>query len=134
MIDFQAPAFLRRILLLDAATCIATGALMTLGATPLAALLLLPAGLLFYSGLSLLPIAAFIAFVATRQTISPAGVWLVIIGNAGWVLTSLALLTDQRLTPNTLGIGFILLQAAAVAVLAELEYAGLKRTGRTTTA
>lgn len=126
MFDVHSPSFLRRLLWLDAATCIATGALMNIGAAPLAALLNLPPALLFYAGLSLFPIAAFIVFVASRATIPVAGVWLIVIGNAAWTLTSLALLTDNRLTPNALGIAFILIQAAAVAVLAELEYTGLK--------
>ena len=127
MLDFQTSNFLRRVLWLDAATCTATGALMTLAAAPLATLLQLPGGLLFYAGLSLLPVAGVIAFVASRVTIPTAGVWFVILGNAAWVLTSLALLTDQRVAPNSLGVAFILVQAAAVAILAELEYSGLKR-------
>ena len=127
MFDFQSPTFLRRVLWLDAATCVATGALMEMGASPLASLLQLPAGLLFYAGLSLFPVAAFIAFVASRAVIPRVGVWLVIIGNAMWTLTSLALLTDQRITPNALGIAFIVIQAAVVAILAELEYTALKR-------
>jgi hypothetical protein len=126
MIDFRSPGFLRRVLWLDATTCVATGALMSLGATPLASLLHLPTALLIYSGLSLFPVAAFIAFVASRSTIPAAGVWLVVAGNAAWSLTSLALLTDQRISPNALGIAFVLIQAAVVALLAELEYTGLK--------
>ena len=127
MIDFQAPNTLRRILWLDATTCVATGALMALAASPLAALLQLPASLLFYAGLSLFPVAAFIALVASRGSIPYGGVWLVVIGNALWTLTSLALLTDQRLAPNSLGVAFIVIQAAAVAILAELEYTCIKR-------
>ena len=127
MFDFQSPTFLRRVLWLDAATCVATGALMEMGASPLSSLLQLPANLLFYAGISLFPIAAFIAFVASRAVIPAAGVWLVIIGNALWTLTSLALLTDQRIAPNALGIAFIVIQAAVVAILAELEHTGLKR-------
>lgn len=127
MIDMQLPSFLRRVLWLDAATCLATGALMTIAAAPLATLLHLPQGLLFFAGASLFPVAAFIAFVASRHVIPSAGVWLVIIGNALWTMASLALLTDQRITPNAMGIAFILVQATAVAILAELEYAGLRR-------
>lgn len=134
MIDLHSPSFLRRVLWLDAATCVATGALMSFGSTPLAGLTNLPAGLLFYAGLSLFPVAAFIVFVASRAAIPAAGVWMVVIGNAAWSLTSLALLTDQRVSPNALGIAFVLIQAAAVALLAELEYMGLKSTTAKATA
>src|SRR5712691_9373460 len=48
--------FLRRVLYVDAATCVATGALMTLDAALLSTLLGLPAALLLGSGLSLFPI------------------------------------------------------------------------------
>ncbi len=49
---------LRKILFLDALTCLSCGALMSLASGPLAALLSLPASLLRYAGLSLFPIDA----------------------------------------------------------------------------
>ena len=119
--------FLRTVLLIDAATCVATG-ILTAGATSVvASLTQLPADLLFYAGASLFPIAAFIAFVATAGKLTPPGVWLVIIGNAAWVAGSLWLLGDNRLSPNALGYAFIAAQAATVALLATLEYVGLRR-------
>jgi len=51
--------FLRWTLLADAATCVATGLLMMLGSGQLEQFLGLPAGLLRYAGVSLLPFAAF---------------------------------------------------------------------------
>jgi len=80
----------------------------------------LPAALLFYAGLALLPIAAFMAWVATREQPPLAGVWLVILGNAGWVAGSVALLF--LVSPTALGYAFVIGQAAIVAGLAELEY------------
>jgi hypothetical protein len=53
------------------------------------------------------------------------GVWLVILGNAGWVIASLALIFGDWIAPNMLGIAFIGVQAIAVAILAALEYSGL---------
>jgi hypothetical protein len=126
MIDSR-PRFLRTVLLVDAATCVATGLLMTAGSAALAPLTQLPADLLFYAGLSLFPVAAFIAFVATRKELPPAGVWLVIAGNAAWVAGSLWLLLGGTLSPSLIGYAFLAAQAAAVAVLAELEYVGLRR-------
>lgn len=119
--------FLRRVFCVDAATCVATGALMTLDAAPLAALLGLPAELLFGSGLSLFPVAAFMIWVATRRDIPRPGAWLVICGNALWVAGSALVLLAN--VPTALGYGFVISQAIVVALLAELEYTGLKRIG-----
>lgn len=119
--------FLRTVLLIDAMTCVATGVLMAGAAGFVASLTQLPADLLFYAGASLFPIAAFMAFVATGGNLAPLGVWLVIIGNAAWVAGSLLLLADSRLSPNALGYAFVAVQAAAVALLAMLEYVGLRR-------
>ena len=120
-------SFLRRVLYVDTATCVATGALMTLDAAPLSTLLGLPAALLFWSGLSLFPIAAFMLWVATRRDIPRPGAWLVIAGNAGWVAGSALVLVATA--PTALGYAFVIAQAVVVALLAELEYAGLKRIG-----
>ena len=79
---------MRRIVLIDAVTCIAMGALLVLGAAALAPLLGLPDTLLQYSGLSLFPIAAFMLWVATRSNLPRAGVWTIIAGNALWVAGS----------------------------------------------
>lgn len=121
------PAFLRTVLRIDAATCIATGLLMSVGSGMLAGLTQIPSGLLMSAGFSLFPVAAFIAFVASRSPVWPLGVWLVVVGNIGWVLASLWLLTGGAIKANAFGSAFVLIQAAAVAVFAYLEYAGLDR-------
>ena len=120
------PNFLRTVLRIDAATCIATGLLMTLGTKPLSSLTQLPPGLLSAAGLSLFPIAAFIVFVAARAPVWPFGVWLIIIGNVGWVLASVGLLLAGAVSPNALGVAFVIAQAVAVAVLATLEVMGVR--------
>ena len=117
--------FLRRMLLVDTATCVVTGALLSLAAVPLSAWLGLAAPLLFWSGASLFPIAAFMLWVATRREISRPGAWLVIAGNAGWVAGSALVLFATA--PTALGYAFVIAQAVVVALLAELEYAGLRR-------
>jgi len=119
--------FLRTILGLDAATCVATGLLLTVGAGAIAELTLIPANVSFYAGLSLFPIALFIGFVASRRVLARPLVWLVIAGNALWVAASLWLMFGGSTAPSTIGYAFVLVQAAAVAVLAELEYFGLRR-------
>jgi hypothetical protein len=47
--------------------------------------------------------------------------------NALWVIDSVALLFTGWVQPALFGYAFVLAQAAAVAVLAELEYLGLQR-------
>jgi hypothetical protein len=120
------PRFLRTVLFVDAATCVATGALMYFGATVLSDVTRLPEALLANAGLSLLPIAAFIGVFAASHRLITTAVWI-IIGNVGWVLGSLLLLVDGGLAPNALGAAFVVVQAIAVALLAELEMIGLKR-------
>ena len=63
---------MRRIVFIDAVTCIAMGALLVMGARVLAPVLGLPDTLLQYSGLSLFPIAAFMLWVATRSSLPRA--------------------------------------------------------------
>lgn len=119
--------FLRRVLLADAAASAVTGALMAFGAGQLGGLLGLPGDLLRYAGLALLPFAALVASIATREALPRALVWAVIVANALWVVDSLALLASGWVMPTALGTAFVIAQAAAVAVLAELEYLGLRR-------
>ncbi len=123
---FSHPLFLRRVLLLDAATCVATGLAMTAGADIISGLTQLPGELLGAAGASLFPIALFMILVGTRPRIPPVGVWLVILGNLGWVIGSLALLSGV-VTFNALGAVFVATQALAVAALALLELAGVRR-------
>ncbi len=126
------PGFLRAVLQIDAVTCVATGLLMTAGSSVVAGLTQIPSSVLLTAGASLFPIAAFMAFASGRAAGWPAGVWLIILGNIGWVLASVGLLVTGAIKPNALGVAFVLFQAGAVAVLAALEYMGLQRVVRTT--
>src|SRR5262245_66621547 len=119
--------FVRRVLLVDAATCVAMGLLLSLASDMLSPLLELPSALLQYAGLSLFPIAAFMAWVAMGPNLSRLGVGLVIAGNALWVVASIVLLVSDWVDPNLLGYVFFIAQAAAVVLLAELEYVGLRK-------
>lgn len=121
------PDFLRKVLLIDAATCLATGLALVFGADAIAGLTQLPRALLLSAGASLLPVAAFIAFVATRSPLWRPGVWLVIIGNTAWIAASLWLAFGAGIAANGLGVGLVLVQAAAVGVLTELEFIGIRR-------
>lgn len=118
---------LRFALIADAIASGATGLLMLGGAGFLAGLLGLPVELLRYAGLALLPFVAFVAFVGTRAEISRPAVAAIIVVNAAWVVGSVALLMSGWVAPTALGYAFVLAQAIAVAVLAELQWIGLRR-------
>ena len=119
--------FLRGVLFADAATCTGTGLVSIVFSKTLGVFLELPAELLFYAGLSLLPFAAFLLFTATRQRTASNFVWAIILLNALWTLDSFLILLAGWVAPNVFGCAFVILQAIGVAVLAGLEFAGLKR-------
>jgi hypothetical protein len=116
---------MRRILFLDAATCLAMGVALSAFGAPLSALFRLPSALLFGAGLALFPIAAFMGAIAMAREVPRWGAWLAIAGNAGWVLGSLGLLAFTA--PSAWGYAFVIGQALVVAVLIELELAALLR-------
>ena len=125
---FASPRFLRNVLFADAASCLATGALQVLFTAQLAQLLNVPAVLLAGTGWFLLAYAATLAFIATREPIPRPLVWLFVAGNLGWALACVVLLASGLVAPTTLGMVWILTQAATVTVLAELQWTGLRRT------
>jgi hypothetical protein len=117
---------LRQVLAIDAATCLAMGLLLMALSEPLAAWLALPASLLFGAGVLLLPCAVLMAIGAAMRRPAPALVWLVIAGNAAWVLAS-GLVAFALFEPNMLGLAFVVAQAAVVVVLLVLERQALAR-------
>jgi hypothetical protein len=119
--------FLRRALIADGAISGATGVLMVLAAGFLDGLLGVPGALLRYAGLSLIPFAAFLLYLARRPSLASATVWLVIALNVAWVVGSGFLLVSGLIDPTALGYAFIIVQAVAVAVFVELQYVGLRR-------
>ena len=118
---------LSNILVLDAATCIAAGALMAFGSDFVSGLTAIPAPLLYWAGLILFPVAALMIYASLQAPASRGLVWLIVIGNVGWVIASLAVF--GFIAPNALGYTFILAQAAAVAILALREHGALQRSG-----
>ncbi len=84
----------------------------------------LPETLLFYAGALLIPIGLFMAAIALWWLGSAGAVWLIIVGNIGWVIASLTLLAI--VAPNKPGVAFVLAQALVVAVLAWFEYRALR--------
>jgi hypothetical protein len=109
---------LRQWLVVDTLTCVAFGTLLVGAAGPLSTQLGLPPSLLFYAGLVLFPCAALMALAA--RTLAKPLVWLVVAGNAAWIAASIAV--TWMFAPTAMGLAFVTVQAAAVGVLATMEW------------
>ena len=127
MTSIRASSLLRRVLVVDAVSSGAMGIAMIAFAELFASLLQLPVELVSEAGIVLLPFAAFVGFVASRPEPTRIAVWIIIALNAVWVVDSIMLLFSGWVAPNGLGYAVVIAQAAAVLVLADLEYMGLKR-------
>ena len=125
---FTSPNFMRNVLRVDALSCVACGLLQMAFPAQLAELLRLPPALLAYTGEFLLVYAAVVAFVSTRKPIPRNVVWLLVAGNLGWAAACVLLLLSGSVQPTVLGMVYVSMQALTVAVLAELQYFGLRRT------
>ena len=111
---------------LDAAMSGAAGALLAAGGAVLDGTTGISAAWLVGIGLFFLVYAA--ALVAVVRLGSPPGLArLVVAGNAGWAALSVVALVADWLTPTTTGSVLIAIQAAAVALVAELQLLGLRR-------
>lgn len=120
-------SLLRLALKLDA---VATGALAVLGlaAAPLLdSLLGTPARLLYPIGVFLLVYAAAVWRIGTRPQVSGPAAWAVVVLNLVWVVASVATVLAGWLPLTTLGTAFVLVQAVAVLIFADLQYLGLRR-------
>ena len=116
-------SFLRRVWWADAAVSAVVGAAMAGAAGPIGELIGLPARLLAVAGLSLLPYAAFLAWLATRSAVPRAAAWAPVLLNVVWAVDCIALAVMQA-DAGPLLIGFIAVQ---VLTFAELEFGGLRR-------
>lgn len=118
---------LRTVLRLDAAASGLLGVVAAAGGA--AGLLAAPLGTsapwLVGVGLFLVVYALGLVALAAPTTIPRTGAWTVVIGNAAWVAASVVVALAGDLT--VLGVVVVLVQAAAVALLAELQYTGLRR-------
>ena len=123
----SSPNFLRNVLRADALSCVACGALQVVFTGQMAQLLGLPEALLAYTGEFLLVYAAAVAFVSTRDPLPRPLVWVLLAGNLGWAIACALLLVSDRVAPFMLGTAYVVAQALTVAVLAELQFFGLRR-------
>ena len=121
---FASPRFLRGVLWADAASCLATGALQLAALDALPSLFGLPQLLLLDTGVFLVAYGLLAAWTATRAVPPRGWVALFAAGNLAWAIgcgVAVALLQ-----PTALGIAWIAMQAAAVLVLADLQWMGLR--------
>jgi len=123
----SSPNFLRNVLRVDALSCIACGALQVAFPAAMARLLNLPEGLIAYAGEFLLAYAALVLFVSTRNPLPRTVIWTLVAGNLGWAVACVLLLLGGLVSPSGLGTAYVLVQGVTVAVLAELQYFGLRR-------
>jgi hypothetical protein len=87
----------------------------------------LPVGLLRWSGIILILFAAFVARLGTRDRTQRPLVFVAVACNALWALDSVLLLFTGWVEPTAVGEAFVIVQAVVSAVIAELEFVGLRR-------
>src|SRR5262245_52261144 len=106
----QLTAFLKRVLLLDAVSCLGLGVLLVVASDRLVPLFGLERSLILGAGAALIPIGLFILWTGTRKETRPMLVYLIVAGNLLWVLESLLLIRSAE-TITGLGSLFVAAQA-----------------------
>jgi hypothetical protein len=127
MTSFAVSPFLRTILLADAVATGLTGLAMALAARPLGNILQLPVILLIVAGLVLLPYAALVVYLASRDRLQPSAIWTLIGCNVLWGFDCAVVALSGWVSPSALGYAFIFAQVLVVVAFAELQYVGLRR-------
>jgi len=120
-------SLLRNALLADAILSGGTGLALAVAAGPLSTLLGLSVALLRGSGLFILPFAALAASMSWRERLSRSSVFVLVVCNALWAVDSVLVLLLGWIEPTVPGEVFVVGQAIIVAVLAELQFIGLRR-------
>jgi hypothetical protein len=125
---FNTPSpLLRRALLTDATLTAIAGIALVLAAGPLGTFLELPAAVLRIAGVIFIPFAAFAGWLGTRSRVRRSLVFVVIALNALWAVDSVLLLLSGWVETTPLGEWFVGGNALIIAVLAEVEFLGLRR-------
>ena len=115
------------LLVLDAVLSSVTGVVMIVAADLVEPLLNVPAVVMRSAGVLLLPFAGMVFFFSRPAQLTRSRVFTVIALNLAWVAASVLVLVTEWIQPNTVGMVIVLFQAGLVAVLAELQFAGLRR-------
>jgi hypothetical protein len=131
MTSFHPAPYLRQGLLANATTQSGFALLMLIASTPLARRLGIPAPLLFYAGLGLIPVTLLIGSLALSETLRRPVVWAVILFNLLFAFECLALMAGGWIEPTRAGIAFLGAQGAVAAMYAVLQCIGLQRSAET---
>jgi len=123
--QMQPGAFLRTVLKADAVVSAVAAGTMILGAGMLAPITDLPAEALWLAGVALIPWVALLLWVATRNAVSTAAVWLVIALNTLGALARALIAFAVPLT--AMGVGFVVVNGIGALLLADLEFVGMRR-------
>lgn len=127
MTSNQLPPLLKNALLADGALVLAAGIFLRIIADFLAERFGLPTNSMHIVGTALIPWAGFVIYLGLGKLVLPAAFWVVIAGNALWVLASFVLLATGWLSLTPLGTAFLLLQALVVAGFAAVQFYALRR-------
>lgn len=117
---------LRKVLIADTATSTISALSLVVASGLVASLTGLSQTLLFWIGVGLVPWAAFLAYVTSREELSRMILFDVVLVNSLWVAASIVLLFSGLIAPNLFGTVFIVAQASLVAVFALLQAQGLR--------
>ena len=120
-------SYLKKVLVADAVISGAAAVAMMAGSTFLPPLLGLPAELLLWAGMALIPFVAILALIIRQSQIAMGVLVAVIAINIAWVLASLIVAFGPAFATTLFGKVFVVAQAATVALFAELQIIGLRR-------
>jgi hypothetical protein len=120
-------ARLRLVLRVDALASGASGLLLLAGGQLLATFVGISTALLLPLGVLLLAYAAALCFTETRPTLNTSAVHAIVGVNCLWAVASVLAVVLGWLPLTVPGIVFVLAQAAAVALLADLEFTSLRQ-------
>lgn len=115
------PVWTRRVLWVDAITGTGSALLQLAAPATVSSLLGLPVPLVQEAAWVVLAFVAFIGYLLAQRTLPLAGVRLLALGNAAWVVGSLWLVVGAGLALTPMGVGYVLAQAALVGMLAYLQ-------------
>lgn len=121
---------LRALFGIDAATCVASGALLATASRPLARVTGLPDALLFEAGVVLLLFAAAVAWIVARRAVSRRAVLAIVDANVLWAVASLVYAAAFADGATPLGRTVVAAQGFAVGVLAAFEWVVARDAGR----
>jgi hypothetical protein len=126
----EGQGLLRLALKLDAVVTAGVGAAYLALSGPLADLFGLPSGFLLAVGAFQVVYGLAVWAVGSRPTIDARVASAVVAGNAVWVAASILAVALGLHDPATAGSVWIAMQAATVALLADLQLLGIRRAGR----